>query len=184
MQPSQRHSEPPGGGSISRSTQHATAMFTIRSIPEFQLSAPPRVATNADIKFPPYAAIGCVRLSRYLPMELSVFSPGADQQSVWHSYENRISSGRSSMRRWLAIALVAVPPMLALGATPAAACGGYGYGYGYGGCGCAPAGYGYYGYSYYRPAYSYGAFYGPYYGYSGPRVWGWGGRPWGWGRRW
>ena len=90
------------------------------------------------------------------------------------------------MRRWLAIALVAVPPMLALGAKPAAACGGYGYGYGYGGCGCsAPAAYGYYGYSYYRPAYSYGAFYGPYYGYSGfygPRVWGWGGR--GWGRRW
>jgi len=77
------------------------------------------------------------------------------------------------MRRWLAIALVATPPMLALGANPAAACGGYGYGYG--GCGCAAA-YGYYGYSYYRPAFSYG----PYYG----RVWGWGGRPWGWGRRW
>jgi hypothetical protein len=85
------------------------------------------------------------------------------------------------MRRWLAIALLTVPPMLALGAKPAAACGWYGSGYGYGGCGCyAPAGYGYYGY---RPVYSYGAFYGPYYGYSG-FYGGWGGRAWGWGRRW
>jgi len=81
------------------------------------------------------------------------------------------------MRRWLAIALVAVPPMLALGAKPAAACG-WGYGYGYGGCGCyAPASYGYYGY--YRPAYADASYYRPYYAF-GPRVWGWCGRPWGW----
>jgi hypothetical protein len=82
---------------------------------------------------------------------------------------------------------------LALGSTPASACGGY-YGYGYGGCGC---GYGYgYGYGYYaRPAYAYYyapsvAYARPAYGYApyyrgwgyGPRAYyGWRGAGW---RRW
>jgi hypothetical protein len=86
------------------------------------------------------------------------------------------------MRKLLLVSLVTAAPLLALGATPASACGGYGYGYGA------------YGYSYYRPAlyrsaYYYRSYYRPRFAYSGfyrPRVLGWGGRGFGWrgGRRW
>jgi len=87
------------------------------------------------------------------------------------------------MRKYLVFPCSAlVLAVLALGSTPASACGGY-YGYGYGGCGC---GYTYYArpaYAYYyaRPAYAY---YRPYYrdwGYAPRAYYGWrgvGGRRW------
>jgi hypothetical protein len=80
--------------------------------------------------------------------------------------------------------------VIALGSTPASACGSYGYGYGYG-CGCPGYGYAYYArpayayyyaapvyyarpaYAYYSPHYSRGWAYGPraYYGWRGGRRW-------------
>jgi len=87
------------------------------------------------------------------------------------------------MPRLILTTLVIAAPLLAIGATPASACGWYGYR----GCGCyAPRAYGY---SYYRPAYFYRSHYRPTYAYAGfyrPRVWGWGGVGWGWRgwRRW
>ena len=86
------------------------------------------------------------------------------------------------MRKLLLVSLVTAAPLLALGATPASACGGYGYGYGA------------YGYSYYRPSFYYGSYFRPRFAYGGfyrPRVYGgfyrprlWGGRAWRGGRRW
>ena len=90
------------------------------------------------------------------------------------------------MRRPLIVGLLIVTPILAIGATPASACGTYGYR----GCGyCAPSAYRA---AYYRPGYSYRAYYRPRFAYGSfyrPRVWGWRGgvgRSWGWreGRRW
>jgi hypothetical protein len=87
------------------------------------------------------------------------------------------------LKRLLFACSALVLASLALGSTPANACGGYygyGYGYGYGGCGC---GYAYYARPayYVRPAFAY---YAPYYrgwGYAPRFSYGWRGVGW---RRW
>ena len=136
------------------------------------------------------------RTSRATPAPSQVAAAHAKNRPIWkRAYlfvsallalpNNRKPRRSAQMRKLLLVSLVAAAPLLALGATPASACGGYGYGYG-------AYGYSYYRPAFYRPAFSYRSYYRPRFAYSGfyrPRVWGWrgwGGRGFGWrgGRRW